>query len=101
MRKSRRDFRKETTREPFQLDLENPPEGGPEFVTFLDPNKLETDSAFDLDLMRPAEVFQHLLSPSEFDLWWEEWRTAPVEETNALLEDVQKHYGADRGKLRR
>jgi hypothetical protein len=98
MRKTRRDFKKEAVREPFELDLENPPEGGPEFITFRDPNKLETDDAFLLDLMRPAEVFQLLLSDEDYKLWWEEWRAAPIEETNALLEDVQKHYGADPGK---
>jgi hypothetical protein len=99
--KSRRDYRKESTREPFQLQLDNPPEGGPEYVTFLDPKRLESQSAFDLDLMRPMEIFQTLLTPEEFELWWEEWRTAPVEETNALLDDVQKHYGAEPGKRRR
>jgi hypothetical protein len=98
MRKSRRDYKNETTRDPYELNLDNPTEDGRTFVTFRNPNKLESESAFDLDLMRPAAVFELLLSEEEYKAWWAEWRTAPIEETNALLEDVQIHYGATPGK---
>lgn len=101
MRRTRRDYKKEVTREPFELELENPVEGGPEFVTFRDPNKLDSESAFDMDLMRPKEVVELLLSKEDHQAWWREWRSAPIEETNDLLKEVHKHYGADPGKLPR
>jgi len=102
MRKSRRNYHREITREPFELDLDNPVEGGPACVTFRDPNKLETESAFGLArTVDPEDQLRILLSEADFAAFWAEWRTAPVDETNALLEDVLKHYGVDRGKLAR
>jgi hypothetical protein len=101
MRKSRRDFKKESTRPVYELDLENPPEGGPEFVTFKDPNRLETDSAFEMARETdPEVVLRKLLSEQDYVLWWAEWRKAPINETNELLEDIQEHYGAAPGKRR-
>jgi hypothetical protein len=102
MRKSRRDFHKEVIREPYELELENSADEGPAFVTFLDPNSLESESAFALNAMTdPETIFRLLLSEKDYDAWWAEWRGVPVRETNALLEDVQKYYGADPGKPRR
>lgn len=101
-RKSRRSYRSESTREPFELELETPPEGHPGYVTFLDPNRIPTISAFDLARAGDSqEVLQHLLSEEDYKVWWAEWAAAPVEETRALIEDVQKHYGVDPGKLPR
>jgi len=102
MRKTRRNYHKEATRELFELDLDNPIEGGPQFVTFRDPNKLETGTAFSLARTAdPEDQLRILLSDEDFAAFWAEWRTEPVDETNALLEDVLKHYGVDRGKLPR
>lgn len=101
MRKSRRDLKQEAVREPYEFVLESPPADHPGFVTFKDPNALETESAFDLDLMRPSEVFELLLSKEDHEIWWNEFRSAPVRETRGLLEDIQRHYGADPGKPRR
>jgi hypothetical protein len=44
---------------------------------------------------------RHLLSEEDFDLWWEEWKTAPIDEFNALFDDVTDHYGVSAGKPRR
>jgi hypothetical protein len=102
MRRSRRDYKKEATRDPFQLTLEEPVEGGPEFVTFIDPNKIPTESSFDMARSNDAELMlRKMLSDEDFAAWWAEWRTAPIEETTALLEDVMDHYGADPKKLPR
>lgn len=102
MRKSRRNYKNESRREPFELDLDAPAEGGPTYVTFLDPNRLPTKTAFELARSEdPEESLRLLLSPADYDAWWAEWASAPVDETNALLEDVMAHYGADRGKLAR
>jgi hypothetical protein len=101
-RKSRRDFVNESRKSPYELALERPPNGRPNFVTFLDPNKLETGSAFDLSRETDPEiVIRKLLSEEDFAAWWDEWKTVPVDETNALLDDVMEHYGADRKKLPR
>lgn len=101
MRKSRRSFTKEAKREPYELDLDTPTEDGIEFVVFGDPNRLGSESAFDLSIMNPGEIFELLLSPEHYKAWWAEWRTVPIEETNALLDDIMTHYGAHPGKLRR
>lgn len=102
MRKSRRDYKKEASREVFELDLDDPVEGGPTFVTFKDPNRLESESAFDIARMNDAELsIRSLLSEDDYPPFWAEWRKAPIEELNALLEDVQQHYGSDPKKLPR
>lgn len=102
MRKSRRDYKKEATREPFQLALDDPIEGGPEFVTFIDPGQIGTQSSFDLARTNDAELMlRNMLSEEDFAAWWAEWRDAPIDETTALLEDVMQHYGADPKKLPR
>jgi len=101
-RKSRRDYVREAKVPPFQLDLDNPVEGGATYVTFKNPNRLETESAFDLARETDPEMqFRALLSDEDYAAFWAEWRSAPVDETNALLEDVLEHYGASRGKLSR
>lgn len=102
MRKSRRDFHQEVIREPYELDLENPPDGHHGYVTFIDPNSLESESAFVLNSMTdPEAIFRMLMSEKDYDAWWAEWKTVQVRETNALLEDVQRHYGVNPGKQRR
>lgn len=102
MRRSSRNYKIETTREPFEYELDDPIDGGPAFVTFLDPNKLESESAFDIARMNDAEMsIRSLLSEEEYPAFWAEWRKKPIEELNALLEDVQKHYGSDPKKLPR
>lgn len=99
MRKNPRDFVIEATAEPYELDLETAPAGGPMFVTFTSPTKMETGSAFDIARSQDAEeIAKALLSPEEYKLWWAEWERRPLDETMKLLEDVQKHYGADPGK---
>jgi hypothetical protein len=96
--KTRRDYKRETTRPPFQLELDNPV-GEKTFVTFKDPNKIDTHSAFSLSRTPDPDVLARaLLSDEDFHLWWAEWADAPVDETNALLEDVQEYYGANPGK---
>lgn len=98
MRKSRRDYKQETAKRPFELDLEEPV-GEKTFVTFKDPNTIPTRSAFSLARVADPEVLARaLLSEEDFDLWWAEWSDAPANATNALLEDVLEHYGADPGK---
>lgn len=99
MRKTSRDFVKEAAHEPYELDLDNPPEGHPGFVTFKNPVKIETGSAFDIARSQDSEqIAQALLSPEDYKAWWAEWECKPIDETMALLEDAQKHYGADPGK---
>ncbi len=99
MRKSRRDYAKEARREPFQLDLEGSTEENPRFVTFRDPNTVDTETSFDLvEQPNPLKVLQALLSPEDWDLWWAEWKTAEIQETRALTDDVMAHYGAEPGK---
>jgi hypothetical protein len=100
--KSRRDYKQEARREPFTLELDTPVEGGPTFVTFLDPSKVATEDAFALGRSPDAETtLRSLLSDEDYEAWFREWRQAPADETNALLEDIQRHYGADPGKLPR
>lgn len=102
MQKSRRDYKKEATREPFELRLEDPPEGHPGFVTFKDPTKIATRSAFSLARNAdPTELATALLSPEDYKAWWAEWGDYPADETNELIADVMKYYGADPGKLAR
>jgi hypothetical protein len=102
MRKSRRNFKKETTRSPYELEIEDAPEGHPGFITFKDPKALETKSAFDLARTGdPEEQIRLLLSEEDFDVWWAEWGTARIDETNALVEDVLDYYGANAGKRSR
>lgn len=102
MRRSSRNYRIESTREPFELELDDPVDGGPEFVTFLDPNKLPSDSAFDMARQNDAEVMlRKLLSDEDFPPFWAEWGKKPIDEMNALIDDVLKYYGADPKKLPR
>jgi hypothetical protein len=102
MRRSSRDYKKESTRDPFELDLDDPIDGGPTFVTFYDPNKVETESSFDMARANDAEVMlRKLLSEDDFAAFWSEWRKKPIDETTALIEDVMKHYGADPKRLPR
>lgn len=102
MRRSSRNYKKESTRDPFELELDDPVEGGPTFVTFLDPNKLDTESSFDMARMNDAEdMLRKLLSGDDFAAFWAEWRKRPIDETNDLIEDVLKHYGADPKRLPR
>lgn len=99
MRKAKRDFIKELTAEPYEVELENPPAGGPTYVTFKSPEKMATGAAFDIARSQDAEeIAKALLSEGDYELWWAEWKTMPVDETMALLQDVQQHYGADPGK---
>lgn len=101
-RKSRRDYAREAKVPPFELELESSVDGDTAFVTFKNPNRLESESAFELNRETDPEMqIRALLSEDDYAAWWAEWRTAPVEETNALLEDVLEHYGASRGKPRR
>jgi hypothetical protein len=102
MRKNRRDFKREASRSPFELSLENPIEGRPDYVTFKDPNKLDTRDAYDLQRTADGEEqLRLLLSEDDFAAFWDEWSTAPIDETNALLEEVFEHYGVSPGKRRR
>lgn len=102
MRKSRRNYAQESRRTPFELTLDSvevEPGAEAAFVTFKDPNKLETADAFALARSSdPEQQIRLLLSVEDFDRFWSEWATAPIDETNALLEDVLDHYGANRGK---
>jgi hypothetical protein len=102
VRKSRRDFAKESGKKPYELALDNPVEGQPDFITFKNPNRLDTESAFELNRETDAEMqLRALLSEDDWAAFWAEWRTAPVEETNDLLDEVLAHYGVNRGKLPR
>jgi hypothetical protein len=99
MRKSRRDFLIESRKSPFELTLDNPPEGGPNYVTFLDPNKLKSRSAFQMGVERNGEkLLRYLLSPEEFEVFWAEWGDYNFDEVNLLIEQVMDHYGASTGK---
>lgn len=102
MRRSSRHYKKEATRDPFELELENPVEGGPEYVTFIDPGRIDTESSFDLARMGDSEMMlRKMLSDEDFPAFWAEWRKKPIDETNELIEDVLKHYGVDPKKLPR
>lgn len=100
-RKSRRDFKREAVRDPYELDLENS-NGNGEYVTFKDPNRLSTEDAFELNREDDPQKILQLLLGKDFDPFWDEWRSAPVDECNALIDDVLEHYGiGDRGKPRK
>jgi len=100
-RKTRRDFVRDNAARPYELELENPVDGGPAYVTFKNPHRLESQTAFELNRETDPELqIRALLSEEDFAAWWAEWRTAPVEETNALLEDITDHYGAGRKATR-
>jgi hypothetical protein len=105
MRRTSSSFRKEATREPFDLVLdeaERLPDGEYPVVTFLDPNRIESESSFDMARMNDAELMlRNLLSEDDFATFWSVWRKKPIEEMNGLIEDVMEHYGAERGKPRR
>lgn len=99
--KSRRDFVRENQKEPYKLKLENPPEGHVGYVVFQNANRLSTGTSFALaGESDPEVILRTMLSEEDYDLWFEEWREVPIEETNGLLEDVQDYYGANRGKRR-
>jgi len=100
MRRTRKDFVSQARRTPFELELENPPEGHPGFVTFKDPNKLGTEEAIELQYGDLQDQMRILLG-EDFDVFWSEWSTVPVEETNKLSQEVLDHYGAAPGKRRR
>lgn len=101
-RKSRRDFAKESGKKPYELDLDSPPDGHAGYVTFLNPNRLATETANELNRETDLELqLRALLSEDDFDLFWAEWRSVPVDETGALIEEIMDHYGANRGKLPR
>lgn len=88
-------YKREARKEPFQVELDNG-----EVVTFKNPNRLPTHSAFDLATTTdPHEVCQILLG-DDFEPFWAEWRDRPMDETDALIDDVMDHYGAGRGKQR-
>lgn len=98
MRKSRRSFKTESRRSAYELELDNPV-NGKDYVTFTDPNRLPTKTAFELARTEdPEKVIRLLLGEDDFKAFWAEWGDAPVDETNALIEDVMSHYGADQGK---
>ncbi len=101
MRKSRRGYETQYTGEPFELDLESPPEGHAGFVTFLNPHRLDTATAAELNAKNTREQLETFLSPEDFEAFWSEWSSVPIEETNNLIEDAMKHYGATPGKRRR
>jgi hypothetical protein len=89
------EYRRESKRELFQIELDNGT-----LVTFADPNRLDTEAAYRLaDSASPKANLQALLG-DEFDVFWNEYRHHPVEECEAVVEDVLEHYGADVGKLR-
>lgn len=74
-------------------------------VTFGDPNVMECETAFDLaEEQYPREQLRRMLGNpdgtdnGQWDLFWREWRSRQVGDLNELLDDVMKHYGADRGK---
>ena len=100
-RRTRRDYVREAKEQPFELELSDPV-GDKTFVVFRNPNRLPTESAFDLARETDAELpLRALLSDEDYAAWWAEWRHAPVDETNELLEDEMEHYGTSRGKPRR
>lgn len=86
------EFRKEATKFPYELELEDG-----STVTFQDPNRLSTKSAFELSEANPKDALKLLLG-KDFAKFWEEFSERPAEETNAVLEDVMEWYGAEMGK---
>lgn len=88
-----KDFRREATRVPYELELDNGTE-----VIFQDPNRLTTRSAFELSREEDPEKVLRILLGKDFDAFWTEWAEFPVDQTNALIEDVMSHYGASPGK---
>jgi len=88
------DFRREATKLPYQLELENG-----ETVTFQDPNRLTTRSAFELAAERDPEKVLRTLLGKDFTTFWAEFGERPAEETNAVIEDATSYYGVNPGKL--
>lgn len=86
-------FRKEATRTPYELELEDGTT-----VVFGDPNRLTTKSAFELAKEEDPEKILRLLLGKDFDALWAEFSERPVDETNALIEDAMEFYGASPGK---
>lgn len=93
MPRKSRDFRREATRVPYELELDDG-----NVVTFQDPNRLTTRSAFELTREEDPEKVLGILLGKDFDGFWREWGEYPVDQTNALIEDVMSYYGADQGK---
>jgi len=99
MRKSRRDFRIDTNRSPFELELDHPKADGRTYVVFKDVNKLPTKDVFALSRNEdPEAVLRLILSEEDFEAFWAEWAEVPADETTKLIEEVMNHYGADKGK---
>jgi hypothetical protein len=99
-RRKSSEYRSEATSEPFELVLESTNEDGSErVITFLDPQELDGESAFDLAIETdPKVVLRTLLSEDDWASFWAEWRTRKVREINDLQTDVMEHYAAPVGK---
>lgn len=95
-RRKSSDFRREATRDLFELELDSG-----DVVTFSDPNRLPSQDAFTLYRESdPERQLRALLNDDDWGKFWDEYRERPVDETNALSESVQSHYGANRGERR-
>ena len=101
MRKTRRDFHREATHEPYELELDTThgEDGQPVVVTFINPNRMEAQNSFRYARMTdPEEQLKMMLGP-DFAEFWAEWRAAPVDELLDLINDVNTYYnGVDVGK---
>lgn len=84
------DFRREATKIPYDMELEDG-----RVVVFQDPNRLTTRSAFELAKEQDPEVVLKKLLGSHFDAFWSEFGDRPQDETNAVIEDVMTYYGAN------
>lgn len=98
MRKSRRDYKQEVATDPFELVLDEAPEGHRGFVVFSPPDGWATEDALNAEQLSPVDRLRAMLSEEDWEPFWAEQRRAPIAETNALLADVMKHYGVDSGK---
>lgn len=99
-RRSARSYRTESAapRPPYVLYLDNPKEGGPDHVEFLDINKIPVESTFALADGNPRVLLKAMLSEADYKLWWAEWRDMPADALGNLLDDIRQHFGADAGK---
>lgn len=81
-------YRREATRDLFELELDN---GA--VVVFQDPNKLPTGSVWELNRNETLEGwYQTLLSEADYKQWWDEYEHRPQEETVALQVDVMTFF---------
>jgi hypothetical protein len=93
-RRSVSEFRKESTREPFKVELSNG-----SVVTFRDPSKIPFMSSLELSQETDAlQRLRFLLSPEDYKLFEEELKTLPVDEASDLIVAAMEHYGSDADK---